>query len=129
MLRAILGILAGLVVGVITIMAIETLGHAMFPSPPGLNPNDPAQLAQMMDAIPVGAKLAVLLAWFLGVLVGGIAAMAVSRRRTWTVWVVASVLFSFAVLNMFLIPHPVWMMAGAVAVALAGGGFATRLVR
>ena len=101
----------------------------MFPPPAGLNAADPAQLATMMDQIPVGAKLMVLLAWFIGIVIGGSVAMVVSSRRKWTAWTVAVILFSLAALTMVMIPHPVWMMAGAVMATIAGGAMSTRLVR
>lgn len=129
MLRAILGIILGVLAGGAAIFAIETLGHAMFPPSGSLNPSDPAQLATMMNEIPAGAKLMVLLAWFTGITMGGTVAMAISRRRKWTAWTVAVILFALAALTMVMIPHPVWMMAGAVMATIAGGAMSTRMVR
>ncbi len=109
--------------------AIQTLGHAMSPSLAGFTPSASTQFGVTMSQLSAGTLLMVLLAWFIGILIGGTVAMAVSGRRKWTAWTVAVILFVLAALTMVMIPHPVWMMAGAVMATIAGGAMSTRLVR
>jgi hypothetical protein len=119
MLRITLGVVAGLVVGMVVTGVIEALGHALFPPPPGVNLTDPAAMASVMAKIPLGAKVGVLVAWFLGVLVGASTALLIAGRRQPGGWIVGAVLFAFAAWTMATIPHPAWMIAGAVLAELA----------
>jgi len=119
MLRITLGVLAGLVVGMLITGVIESVGHALFPPPPGVNLTDPAAMASVMDKIPLGAKVGVLIAWFLGVLAGASTALLIAGRRQPGGWIVGAVLFAFAAWTMATIPHPAWMVAGAVLAEFA----------
>lgn len=127
-LRLIGGILIGIVVAGATVGAVEWIGHQIYPPPPGLDISKSEDLVRLMDVIPVGAKVAVLIAWFAGSLVGGAVAMIVARHRIapWIVsaFIVAGALFSFAT-----IPHPLWMMAGGVALPILAALLVVRRMR
>jgi hypothetical protein len=71
-------------------------------------------MASVMGKIALGAKIGVLIAWFLGVLAGASTALLIAGRRQPGGWIVAGVLFTFAVWTMTTIPHPPWMIVGAV---------------
>ncbi|HEY5782232.1 MAG TPA: hypothetical protein VIT66_10275, partial [Lysobacter sp.] len=67
--RTILGMLVGVVVAVLVIMAMEMLGHHFYPPPSGLDVTDPANeaaFAQFVATMPFGGKVMVLLAWLVG---------------------------------------------------------------
>ncbi len=119
MLRITLGVVAGLIVGMVVTGVVESVGHALFPPPPGVNLTDPAALASVMGKIPLGAKIGVLVAWFLGVLTGASTALLIAGRRQPGGWIVGALLFAFAAWTMATIPHPAWMIAGAVMAELA----------
>ncbi|WP_312165033.1 hypothetical protein [Phenylobacterium sp.] len=129
-MRAILGVALGVVIGVIAsmliILGVEGVGHTIFPPPPGVNLTDPAQLATAMGKIPVQAKIAVLLAWFLGTLGGASAANLVAGRRAWAGRIVALIVLALAIFNMTTIRHPAWMAVSAVLAILLGGFLADR---
>ena len=72
----IVGVIAGLVVAMLVVMAAEGAGHAMFPPPEGLDITRPEDQARLMELIPLGAKIAVVVAWFLGALAGAATALA-----------------------------------------------------
>lgn len=126
MLRLILAILAGLVVGILVIGVVEGAGHTIFPPPAGVNLTDPAQLKTAMSQVPMGAKVAVLLGWFLGTLAGASTANLIAGRRRLAGWITAAVLFAFAVWTMATIPHPIWFMAAAALANLAATVLATQ---
>jgi hypothetical protein len=127
MLRNIGAVAAGVVAGAIVIFIVEGAGHMIFPPPDGVNLKDPAALAGIMESIPLGAKIAVLVAWFAGILAGGSAALYIGRRWAPVAWVVAAALFGMAAVTMIQIPHPLWMMIGAVVATLAGAFGAIKL--
>ncbi len=126
MKKTILGTIAGLVVGVIMIMIVESIGHMIFPPPEGVDLKNPEELAAIMDSIPFGAKLAVLIAWGLGVFGGGLTGVKLSGGQTLPATIIAVMLLVFAGITMFMIPHPIWMMIGAIVVTLLGWYGATR---
>jgi len=126
MLRTILGVVLGVIVAVIVVGVVEGAGHTIFPPPPGVNLTDPAQLATVMSRITFPAKIAVLLAWVLGVLAGASAGNVIAGRRRWAGRVVTLVVLALSVFNMTTIPHPVWFMIAAVVGMLAAGAVADR---
>ena len=126
MLRTILGVVLGAIVGVIVIGVSDGAGHTLFPPPPGVNLTDPAQLSTVMSKIPFPAKIAVLLAWIFGTLAGASTADIVAGRRAWAGRIVTLVILALAVFNMTTIPHPAWFMVAAVIGVLAAGALADR---
>ncbi|WP_420434589.1 hypothetical protein [Hyphobacterium sp.] len=130
MLRLILGIIAGLVAAVFTVMLVEMVGHMIFPPPEGVDVSNPEQLAAIMHEIPLGAKIGVLVAWALGIFVGGLVAIRISKRN-WTAWVVGLAVLAMGAVTMMMIPHPLWMMVATplitvLAVVLTVRLFGTR---
>lgn len=118
MLRLILGVLLGVVVGMVVTGMVEGMGHTIFPPPPGVDLTDPAALGTVMSKIPLEAKIAVLLAWFLGVLFGASTANLVAGRRAWAGRIAALCLFAFSVWTLTLIPHPTWFVIATPFAAL-----------
>lgn len=119
MLRKILGAIAGGVAGIVVIMAVQALGHMLFPPPADINLADPDVLAVSMNRIPLGSKLFVVLAWFLGPLAGGIIGGRIAKAR-WASWAPGGLTALGLVANAFAIPHPAWMLiGGAIAIAAA----------
>jgi hypothetical protein len=126
MLRLILGAVLGLFVGVLVTAVVEGTGHAIFPPPPGVDLTDPATLKSVMSQVPLEAKIAVLLAWFLGVLFGASTADLVAGRRALAGRIVSLVIFGFAAWTMISIPHPAWFVAAACVAMLLGAFLADR---
>lgn len=128
--RTILGVIAGLVTMFATIMAIEAIGPALYPPPPGLNPMVAEDMAKIMMAMPADAKAIVLVAWVMGSFTGGWVAAKIARQHPRTAAVIVAALVMAGVIGMILqIPeHPVWMSALGlllpVPVALLAAGLA-----
>jgi hypothetical protein len=127
-IRNILGIIAGIAVAVLTVMAVQGIGHALYPYPADVDLNDPEQIARVFPTIPVAAKLFVVAAWFGGALAGAAVAKGLGGRG-WAAWTIAVLIAVGALANIFVIPHPVWMQISAVVAPLLGGLIANHLVR
>lgn len=125
--RQIAGILAGLVVMALTVALAEGLGHALFPPPPGLDITRPEDQARLMEVIPAGAKIAVVIAWLLGAIAGAAVAMAIARTPL-AGWVIGLVMGALSLWTTQMFPHPLWMMIAAVVLPLVGVLIAKRLV-
>jgi hypothetical protein len=118
MLRGVLGVILGIVVGGLSIGGAEAIGHKIYPPPPGLDLGVPGATATLMETISLEAKIAVVAAWAVGVFLGSATAILVSGRQSWPAWVAALVLFSAALVTMDMIPHPAWMVWTATAMTL-----------
>jgi len=129
MLRSIGGVIAGVLVGALIVYVAEAVGHSIFPPPAGVDLKDPEALKSVMGEIPLGAKIAVVIGWFAGVLGGGVAALLIAGRWAPVAWVVAATLFAMAGISLMAIPHPLWMVVGAIVATLAGGFGAIRLTK
>lgn len=127
-MRIIGGILAGAVIAVLCIFAIEAIGHLAFPPPPGTDLTDPAQVARIMENVPAAALACVAAAWFIGALAGSWTADRIAGRAL-AGWVVALLVLAGGVFTMRQIPHPMWMWGVGIALPLLAGWLAQRLAK
>jgi hypothetical protein len=127
-MRIVLAIVAGLVVAVFCVAGLEMLGHMVFPPPADLDASDPADVARMMEVIPAGALLFVVVAWFVGALAGAWTANATARRAM-AGWIVAGFIVLGAVVTMVMIPHPAWMWACGILLPVLAAWIAGKAAR
>jgi hypothetical protein len=120
MMKSVIGVLVGVILGTVLVFIVEFASHQIFPAPAGFNPKDAAAVA----ALPIGVKLSVLAAWFIGAFGGGVAASLIGGRWAPATWVVAVTILLFAASNFAAFPHPLWMMLAAAPATLAGGWLA-----
>ena len=78
--RTILGMVVGLVTMWLTVAALEFLGHAIFPPPAGLDPQNPEHLQMIIAAAPTGALAMLVVAWAGGSFTGGWVAARIARH-------------------------------------------------
>ena len=125
--RMIVAVLAGTAAAVITVMLVQRIGHMIWPPPEGVDFNNPDDLASMMETIPLGGKLAVVSAWFLGTLAGAITALKIGKAA-WPAWAIGLLMVAASVSNTFMFPHPVWMTVSAVVLPALAVWIAQKLV-
>jgi hypothetical protein len=127
MLRSTLAVLAGLVAAWITVSLFEFASMHAFPPPSGVDVRDPAQLAQLVAQMPIGALGLVLAGWVMGALDGGFVARLIARR-TMPAAIVGTFVALGALLMVTMVPHPMWMSLAGVLLplpaALAGAWLA-----
>ena len=124
-------VILGLFLSVLITVGFETLGNRLYPLPPGIDPRDREALKAFAAALPAGALLLVLAGWVVGAFCGTLVAGAVAgRARMAHAMIVALLLLATAVVNMAMLPHPVWMWVASVALlplaSYAAGRLATR---
>ena len=127
MLRSIIAVVVGVLVGAVVVYVAELIGHMVYPLPEGVDMKDPVARAAAMDQISLGAKIAVVVAWGLGVFVGALAALIIGQSHEGLAWIVAAALFFMALITLVQLPHALWMLAGAVLVTLLGVPAAVRI--
>jgi hypothetical protein len=107
--RNVLAVVASLVAGVCVIMLVESVKLMLYPPPPGIDFDDPEQLAEMMRNMPIGALLMVELAYALGSLTAGLVVGKVSATRQIELALGVGGLLTLAgVATLVLAPHPIW---------------------
>ncbi len=126
MARLIGGIVAGILAAFATVWIVDLAGHMIYPVPSDLNMRDFEAVGGYIRSMPAGALAFVVVAWFAGALVGGLAAALISERR-WTAWLIAALVALAGLVNILMIPHPVLLQIAAI-VAPALGGFAASQV-
>ncbi|MCB2113712.1 MAG: hypothetical protein KDD85_09200 [Parvularculaceae bacterium] len=125
MLKSVLSVVVGVIAASIIILAVELIGHSIYPPRAELDPTDPASIAM----IPLSAQIAVVIAWFSGAFGGGIVASRIANRWAPPAWVVAATILLLAGSTMLQIPHPAWMVIGAVAATGLGGWLSVKLTK
>jgi hypothetical protein len=126
-MRAVLGIVVGIVAAFVSTFAIAWIGGMLFPSAATIDASSAESIAAVFPSLPTGAKAAILLSWFGGGLIGAYAAKKIVGRA-WAAWTVAGVTAVFVLLNILVLPMPGWLQAVAVALPLIGGLLANHLV-
>lgn len=122
MLRRVLAVVSGVAFGGLVVGQVEGLSKTLSGAPPP--PIDPAAIGPWMDALPIGAKLGVVLAWALGGLAAGVVAALAGREHGARAAVAAGGLMSaltFVSLSTVPFEHPAWMWIGGIVLPVALG--------
>ncbi len=129
MARTILAVIAGAVVMWLTVFALEFTGQLLFPPPPGLDPQDPAQLGRLVGVMPTGALAMLVVAWVAGAFTGGYTAARISHRHKRGSAIAVALLVMAGVVGMiYLVPqHPVWVTALGLFLPIPVAVLAARL--
>jgi len=126
--RSFAAVMGGMVVAVTIVSLCDLAAGALHPLPPGLDITDMAQVKAHAEAAPTAALLVVLFGWLLGPFAGGLVASRVAARsRKQYAWIIAGVLLAATLSNLLAIPHPAWMVIGALAGVPGAGWLAARL--
>ena len=126
--RSFVAVMSGMVVAV-TIVSLSDLVAGLFHTlPAGFDVGDIARVRSHAAAAPLSAMLIVLAGWILASFAGGLVASRVAARsRGQYAWVIAGVLLAATIANLRALPHPAWMVAGALIGVPAAGWLAARL--
>lgn len=126
MIRSLLGVLAGLVLAMAVIFAVQSVGHAFFPPPPGLDPRDREAFEAAVAAMPVMALIVVLIAYAIGTFAGAWLAATIVGSP-FIAFLVGGVLTLAGMSNVLAVPHPTWFIVCAVLVFLPSAWLGSRL--
>ena len=129
MIRNILAVILGIIVGMIFNMAVVILNTAvLYPVPEGFDWNDTEKVAEYFSGLPLTAFLVVLVAHLGQAFFGGLVAAGISRNAAMTVAMIVGVLsMLFGIVNMMMMPNPAWMWI-EVPLYLLAAWLAARIV-
>jgi predicted MFS family arabinose efflux permease len=109
--KRIMAILGGLATATVAIFIMEIFMRMLYPVPQGIDLKNKEALAEMLRNMPSGAFLFLLLAYAVGSTCGGMVAAALSPdKKTRSALIMGAVLTIGAILNLTMVPHPVWFM-------------------
>lgn len=128
MVRKILAVVAGVVVGAAVVWLVQLVGHRVVPMPAGMDPMDMENVRAHMTEIPAAAFVFVLVGYVLGALAGGYTAARLGRARGLAL-VAGTILMLFGILNVVLIPHPLWVTVATFLVFLPSAWLGGKLAR
>ena len=112
LLRNILGVVVGLVIGGIVNMALVTVSPSLIPPPVGVDVNDAESLAKGIQLFEPRHFIMPFLAHALGTLVGALVAYLIAATyRLQMAYVVGAVFLCGGVAASFMIPAPTWFIA------------------
>ncbi|MBN8527942.1 MAG: hypothetical protein J0M36_01755 [Caulobacterales bacterium] len=121
-------LILGVVVGVVVVMALVVGGefalHALFPIPMP-DPNDAEAAKAAMANAPMGAKIGLIVVYFIAAAGAGFVAAKVAARRL-AGWITAGIMAALTIANFFMLPHPVWIVAASLILIAAGGWLGAR---
>lgn len=112
LLRNILGVVVGLVIGGFVNMALVTVSPSLIPPPVGVDVNDAESLAKGIKLFEPRHFIMPFLAHALGTLVGALVAYLIAATyRLQMAYVVGAVFLCGGVAASFMIPAPTWFIA------------------
>ena len=112
--------IAGIVVAGLLVWLVEMIGHSVYPPPAGLDFANADAMRAYIDTLPIGALLFVAAAWFIGTLGGTFTACKIGTAKPMVfACVVGGLMFVATVVNLAMIPHPLWFSAlGIIGIAV-----------
>ena len=130
MIRNVGAAVFGLLVGMTANRVLIEANMAAFPPPPEVDPSDFEQLAVFIGTLPPQAFVLPIVAHMAQAFFGGwIAARLAGSRPMLLALIVGGLSLVAGLINLAMIPHPVWMwieVPGYVAVAWAAGTLEVR---
>ncbi len=120
LVRNILAVVAGVVAGGCIVAAVESISSLVYPPPKDLDFSNRTAMSQFVAGLPLGAFLLVLAAWSAGNFAAGyLARRWTPARMLWPALIACGLLLLAALINLALIPHPLWFWFAGIAVSIA----------
>ena len=120
MIRKISAVVLGVVTAVVLIIAIEALGHAVYPPPDDLDTSNIEALQAYVMNAPLAALLFVMAGWLIATLVGGLLACFIARETPLVyAAIVGGLVLLGTIINLLSIPHPLWFSITSVLAIIA----------
>jgi hypothetical protein len=120
-LRSVLAVIVGAIVGGVVTFIVELPGIFLYPPPEGVDYQDAAAMTAWMKTLPAQAMALVLAAWTIGAFAGAFTAAKIARSGKMVVAVIVS-LISLAAAAYYIqaYEHPSWMWVSVALLPLAG---------
>ena len=107
----VLAVVIGIIAAMMVVMLGDRIAFSIFPPPENLDFHDPVSVQNLVDGMPITAHLLLFFNWSVSAFVGGLVTTKLAKSK-WNLLCVikGSLLLIANVLNMFVIPYPVWLI-------------------
>lgn len=117
MLRRILAVPAGLIVGIICITIVEKIGHSLYPPPAAAGSGDMAAMKEYVAHAPFMALFFVIIGYALAAIVSGFTASKIAGNGKHTSAAVCGIIFLCITIYMMVsLPTPIWFWVLGIVV-------------
>lgn len=120
-MKNVLATIVGIIVAGVTVHIFESLlGHNLFPLPEGADPSNMEWIKNNMDLIPTGSKIFVVIAHFLGIVVGMFVAAKISKVSMVPSYITGGLMLLATFATIFMLPKELWFTLSDGIMAIAG---------
>lgn len=110
-MKSVLATIIGFIVASLTVYIFESLiGHALFPLPDNIDPMNMQSIKDNMHLIPVGSKVFVIIAHFMGIVVGMLVAILISKSTLIPSYIVGGLMLAATAFNLIMLPKETWFL-------------------
>lgn len=127
MIKNVLYVLSGVIIGGAVIYLVESIGHKIYPLPENFDWTDTKAIENHIATLPIGAFVIVLLAYILGSFAGGFMTALYKNSGLPNVMAVGILLLFLGMLNLLMIQHPTWFLAVSLLVYVPSAYLGGRL--
>ena len=114
-----MAVIAGVLTGILLVFIGDGASHSLFPPPAGINFHKREEFIKYISAIPAQAFILMLAFWLLAAFFGGFVSSKINNANWRRSSIITGIiLLAATVLNLFMIPHPLWMVISAVALTI-----------
>ena len=108
-MKNVLATILGFISAAFMVYVFETLiGQILFPLPEGANPMDMEWIKNNMNQIPMGSKIFVVIAHFIGIILGMLVAAKISKVSMIPSYIVGAIMLAATFFNIYVLPKELW---------------------
>jgi hypothetical protein len=108
-MKYVLSTILGFISAAFMVYVFETLiGQSLFPLPEGANPMDMEWIKNNMNQIPMGSKIFVVIAHFIGIILGMLVAAKISKVSMIPSYIVGAIMLAATFFNIYVLPKELW---------------------
>ena len=108
-MKNVLATIVGLIIASLTVYIFESLiGHNLFPLPEGSDPTNMEWIKDNMDKIPIGSKIFVIIAHFVGIITGMFVAAKISKTNMIPSYIIGAFMILATLFTIFMLPKEMW---------------------
>lgn len=120
-MRNVLATIVGFIVASLTVYIFESLiGHNLFPLPENIDPMNMDSIKENMHLIPTGSKIFVVIAHFMGIVVGMLVAGIISKTSMVPAYIVGALMLIATAINIIMLPKEMWFLISDTVLAIIG---------
>ncbi len=120
-MKNVLATIVGLIVAGFTVHIFESLiGHNLFTFPEGAELSNMEWIKNNMDKIPMGSKVFVVIAHFMGIVAGMFVAAKISKVSMIPSYIAGGLMLLATFVISFMLPKELWFLIADCALAIVG---------